>query len=44
VVAFMDEYGSIGPQLQGDLDRLAEAGIPVDIIYEQGLGVLGLGG
>jgi len=44
VVAFMEEYGSIGPQLQGDLDRLAEAGIPVDIIYEQGLGVLGLGG
>ena len=44
VVAFMEKYGSIGPQLQGDLNRLAEAGIPVDIIYEQGLEVLGLGG
>ncbi len=43
VVAFMEEYGSIRPQLQADLDRLAEAGIPVDITYEQGLGALGLG-
>ena len=44
VVAFMAEYGTIRPQLQADLDRLAEAGIPVDIVYEQGLDVLGLGG
>ena len=44
VVAFMEEYGSIRSQLQADLDRLAEAGIPVDIVYEQGLDVLGLGG
>lgn len=43
VVEFMEQYGSIRPQLQADLDRLAEAGIPVDIVYEQGLGVLGLG-
>ncbi|NNM03614.1 MAG: Zn-dependent hydrolase, partial [Gemmatimonadetes bacterium] len=43
VVAFMEEYGSIRPQLQADLDRLADAGIPVDIVYEQGLEVLGLG-
>jgi hypothetical protein len=42
VVAFMEEYGSIRPQLQTDLDRLAAAGIPVDIVYEQGLDVLGL--
>jgi hypothetical protein len=42
VVAFMDQYGSIRPQLQSDLDRLAAAGIPVDIIYEQGPDVLGL--
>ena len=42
VVAFMEEYGSIRPQLQEDLDRLAAAGIPVDIAYEQGLDVLGL--
>jgi hypothetical protein len=39
----MEEYGSIRPQLQADLDRLAEAGIPVDITSEQGLGALGLG-
>jgi len=44
VVAFMEEYGSIRPQLQEDLARLAEAGIPVDIVYQQGLDVLGLGG
>ncbi|MGD2123369.1 MAG: Zn-dependent hydrolase [Gemmatimonadota bacterium] len=44
VVAFMEEYGSIRPQLQADLDRLAEAGIPVDIVYQQGVDVLGLGG
>jgi len=44
VVAFMEEYGSIRPQLQADLDRLAEEGIPVDIVYEQGLEVLELGG
>jgi hypothetical protein len=43
VVAFMGEYGSIRPQLQADLDRLAEAGIAVDIVYEQGVDVLGLG-
>jgi hypothetical protein len=42
VVAFMAEYGGIRPQLQADLDRLAAAGIPVDIVYEQGLDVLGL--
>jgi hypothetical protein len=44
VAGFMEEYGSIRPQLQSDLDRLAEAGIPVDIVYEQGLEVMGLGG
>lgn len=43
VLALMEEYGDIRPQLQADLDRLAEAGIPVDIVYEQGLSVLGLG-
>ncbi len=34
------EKGVIGPQLQADLDRLAALGIPVDIIFEQGTGVL----
>jgi hypothetical protein len=32
----------IGSTLQADLDRVAAAGIPVDIVYEQGLDVLGL--
>ena len=29
-------------QLQADLDRLAQASIPVDIVFEQGVEVLGL--
>ena len=32
----------IGTQLQKDLDRLSSAGIPVDIVFEQGVDVLGL--
>jgi hypothetical protein len=42
VQAWMDSVGGIRPTLQGDLDRLAAAGIPVDIIFEQGTDVLGL--
>ncbi|HEU0299114.1 MAG TPA: hypothetical protein VFR37_06650 [Longimicrobium sp.] len=42
VQAFMDRYGSIDAELQGDLDRLAGAGIPVDVVFEQGVEVLGL--
>ncbi len=42
VVAFVDEYAQIGPDLQADLDRLQEAQIPVDIVFEQGTDVLGL--
>jgi len=42
VVAFVEQMGQLGPGLQGDLDRLAEAGIPVDIVFEQGLDVLQL--
>ena len=34
--------GVIGTQLQADLDRLTEAGIPVDITFIQGAGELGL--
>jgi hypothetical protein len=37
---YMEKYGMIGPELQGDLDRLATAGIPVDIVFEQGMAVL----
>jgi hypothetical protein len=30
------ELGQIGPMLQKDLDRLGSAGIPVDVVFEQG--------
>ncbi len=40
VQALMNEMGVIGPMLKGDLDRLAGAGIPVDVVFEQGLNVL----
>jgi len=40
--AFMAEYAVIGDQLTGDLQRIDQAGIPTDIVFEQGLGVLGL--
>lgn len=42
VVTFVEQMGQIGPELQADLDRLAGAGIPVDIVFEQGLDVLQL--
>jgi hypothetical protein len=41
-VKLTEEKGVIGAELQGDLDRLAEAGIPVDIEFEQGLEEPGL--
>lgn len=36
------EKGHIQPDLQKDLDRINEAGIPIDIVYKQGTKVLGL--
>ncbi len=33
--AFNAEFGTIGPVLQGDLDRLGAKAIPVDIVYDQ---------
>ncbi len=42
VGAFVEQYGKVGETLAGDLDRLAAAGIPVDIVFEQGVDVLGL--
>jgi hypothetical protein len=39
----VEEKGVIGPQLQADLDRLADANIPVDIVFEQGMAVLQVG-
>ena len=40
VVAFNRNMGMIRPTLQADLDRLQAAGIPVDIVFEQGMSVL----
>ena len=36
------EKAIIQPELQNDLDRLADKGIPVDVVFEQGIDVLGL--
>ena len=38
----VEEMGVINPELQADLDRLSEAGIPIDIVFEQGPEMLGL--
>ncbi|MEA1876260.1 MAG: Zn-dependent hydrolase [Bacteroidota bacterium] len=38
----LDEKGYIQDQLQADLDRLKAKGIPKDIVFEQGVAVLGL--
>jgi hypothetical protein len=38
----LSEQGKISGELQADLDRLAEQNIPVDIVFEQGVSVLGL--
>lgn len=42
VAAFVEEYGQMGEQLQNSLDRLANAGIPTDIVFEQGKEFLGI--
>ncbi len=42
VAAFVEEYGTIGDQLQQSLDRLSEQSIPVDVTFKQGVDVLGL--
>jgi len=36
------EKGVFGEQLRAELDRLSKKGIPVDIVFEQGVDVLGL--
>jgi aldose 1-epimerase len=41
-ISLTNGKGIIGEQLQQDLDRLTYADIPVDIVFEQGAGVLGL--
>jgi len=40
--ALVERYGVIDQTLQADLDRLSSAGIPVDVIFEQGPEALGL--
>ncbi len=42
VAQLVAEIGKIDDGLQGDLDRLGAAGIPVDVVFEQGLDILGL--
>ena len=42
VQAFVDQYAQEGATLRADLDRLGAAGIPVDVVFEQGLEHLGL--
>ena len=43
VKRFMTQRGPVAPVLQSDLDRLGSKGIPVDILFEQGLDALGIG-
>ena len=40
VAQLIEEKGIVPPELQADLDRLDAAGIPRDIIFEQGVSVL----
>ena len=40
VAALIEEKGVVPPELQADLDRLDAAGIPRDIVFEQGVSVL----
>lgn len=42
VAKLVAEKGIISAELQADLDRLSSANIPVDVIFEQGIEVLGL--
>ena len=42
VVDFVEKYLVTDDELASDLQRVADAGIPVDIVFEQGTDVLGL--
>ncbi|MBN4070240.1 Zn-dependent hydrolase [Olleya sp. AH-315-F22] len=42
VANLVSEKGIISEELQADLDRLSSAKIPVDVVFEQGIEVLGL--
>lgn len=39
---FLDEMGYVGEVLKADLQRVNQAGIPTDIVFKQGIDVLGL--
>ncbi|HUQ15040.1 MAG TPA: hypothetical protein VM094_03225 [Gemmatimonadales bacterium] len=43
VTRFMSQRATIPAGLQHDLDRLGSKGIPVDIVFEQGVNVIGAG-
>lgn len=42
VTSFVARYGVVREHLKEDLERINAAGIPVDIVFKQGKGVLGL--
>jgi uncharacterized lipoprotein NlpE involved in copper resistance len=42
VAELVATLGVVSPQLKADLDKLADAGIPVDVTFKQGKDVLGL--
>ncbi len=42
VSTFVEEETKIGEDLQSDLERLSNLGIPVDVVFKQGVEVLGL--
>ena len=44
VARLMEERGFVPAELQADLDQLDSAGIPRDIVFEQGMSVLFGGG
>ena len=42
VTRLFEEMGNVGPELQNALDSVSEAGIPRDIVFNQGIEVLGI--
>ena len=42
VQAFVGQYGVMSDELESSLDAVSAAGVPVDVVFEQGVEVLGL--
>lgn len=42
VIRLMEKMGNVPEDLQADLDRLKDANIPVDVVFNQGTEILGL--